>query len=1128
MLRPALALLTAATLLGPAPALRAQGVASTAHADFPNFESGPVRPLLLSADGATLYALNTPDHRLEIYATGVRAPGDVPELTCVGAVFTGLEPVAMAAHPDDPDILFVANHVSDSVSVVDVSVGRVLATIPVGDEPQDLLVTDDALVVACARTPLTPDLVAPADFVDNSVVFVGLDAPWAVQDVVGIPGHRPRALALRDGVVLVVPQNSGNHTTVLSEEEADDLGLGQLDLDAFDTPFELNPVLASPDLSAANGFLNTDFLSPINGWRIPTTGRIVFDHEYPALVPQLEDRDVQRIDATTRALLDDFTDGVGTTLLGMALNPVDASLWVVGTDARNRTRFEPVINGAAHDNRVSIVDADGSLREVVSLAPPFTGQQHAQPVSVAFSAGSGRVPSRAYVAALGSSTVVVLDAASGALVDELDVGLLPLGLAVDDAHGLLYVFTRGDNTIQAYDLASHAPAGRPRPLAYDPEPAAIASGRIHMYDARSSSGAGTDNLSCASCHVFGHTDGLAWDLGNPEGGFGYFFPDIAGGLFSFEGEKLATKKSLMTHPMKGPMVTQSLRNLGDTNGAPFHWRGDRRFFHMFQGAFEGLLGGSGISDRAMQEYTTFVESLTFAGNPLQPRDREHVGAAADGRDTFGATPGVNGKPYNPLIPGNVTCDDCHRVDLAGGSDFSGSQATVNFDGPSQLFNSATLRGMHEKEFWQLTGFGTAHDGSLGGLLGFLEGSLGGNENFPLLDAQDKLDVVEFMKAWDTGVAPLVGVQHSADAADVATLQAFLDLAEARAELALADIDLIAHVQLPGATGPQTLGLLYGPLDAQPGSPWVYTSDTGRSIDRAGLVQLVGAGVARLHLTCVPPGTGRRLALDRDEDGLLDGVERFLGTSTTSPDTDADGYDDGLEHALGSNPRVADAFLPGDVTAPTVELAEARQVFANTATLHARLDEPARVQIDLGSSAGASDLGVFSDEALRRRHDVILDGLPAGSEVFFQVTARDTNGNAGVAQGSFTTAPPLFRVADMTLQAEGTGPYTMTATVTVVDQDGAPVEDLPVRLLWAGDLGGADYFPPVETTGADGVATFVHGPIDPAGPTTISCSPSHMGSNNPTHAFFIGLGGDEPTFFYDQSANGVNYRSVELP
>jgi hypothetical protein len=134
-------------------------------------------------------------------------------------------------------------------------------------------------------------------------------------------------------------------------------------------------------------------------------------------------------------------------------------------------------------------------------------------------------------------------------------------------------------------------------LPYDPEPPAVADGRTHLYDGRSSTGHGSDNFSCASCHVFGHLDQLGWDLGDSSGSFAYLFPDL------IDGQGSAVDLGLPgMNPMKGPMTTQSLR--GSADDLPLHWRGDRRFVHQFQGAFEGLNGGSGITSAEMPSRPT--------------------------------------------------------------------------------------------------------------------------------------------------------------------------------------------------------------------------------------------------------------------------------------------------------------------------------------------------------------------------------------------------------------------------------------------------------------------------------------------------------------------------------------------
>ena len=102
-------------------------------ASFTTFETGPVRPMALSADGTRLYVTNTPDNRLEIFAV------DASGLTPIGVVDVGVEPCAVALRDDTE--AWVVNHLSDSVSIVDLSLTppRVVRTVLVGDEPRDIV-----------------------------------------------------------------------------------------------------------------------------------------------------------------------------------------------------------------------------------------------------------------------------------------------------------------------------------------------------------------------------------------------------------------------------------------------------------------------------------------------------------------------------------------------------------------------------------------------------------------------------------------------------------------------------------------------------------------------------------------------------------------------------------------------------------------------------------------------------------------------------------------------------------------------------------------------------------------------------------------------------------------------------
>ena len=65
-----------------------------ARAAFVAFESGQVRPLALSPGGDRLFAVNTPDDRLEVFDV------DAAGLAHAFSVPVGLEPVAVAARTD--------------------------------------------------------------------------------------------------------------------------------------------------------------------------------------------------------------------------------------------------------------------------------------------------------------------------------------------------------------------------------------------------------------------------------------------------------------------------------------------------------------------------------------------------------------------------------------------------------------------------------------------------------------------------------------------------------------------------------------------------------------------------------------------------------------------------------------------------------------------------------------------------------------------------------------------------------------------------------------------------------------------------------------------------------------------
>ncbi|MFM8409757.1 MAG: YncE family protein, partial [Alphaproteobacteria bacterium] len=349
---------------------------SRAHAagePFVNFESGPVRPVALSSDGARLCVTNTPDGRLETF--GVGDGGLVRD----SSVKVGMEPVAVALHGN---MAWVVNHLSDSVTIVDLEARppRVVRTLLVGDEPRDVVFAGPgrsrAFVTTAHRgqnSPVDPQLSTPgvgrADVWVFDVTASGEPAGDRPSSILTLFGDTPRALAASaDGSeVWAAVFLSGNRTATVSQEAVCDGG-------ASAPPCSIEGISMPGGLPAPN--LNVEGLSqPESGLIVgfdPVSGawRDGIGRDWRgAMRFSLPDLDVFRIDASSDPPREvEAWSDVGTVIYGLAVNPATGSVYAANTEANNRTRFSGagLLSGQAgrghvHESLVSVLGEHGVL-----------------------------------------------------------------------------------------------------------------------------------------------------------------------------------------------------------------------------------------------------------------------------------------------------------------------------------------------------------------------------------------------------------------------------------------------------------------------------------------------------------------------------------------------------------------------------------------------------------------------------------------------------------------------------------------------------------------------------------------------------------------------------------------------
>ncbi|MFM7531882.1 MAG: YncE family protein [Rubrivivax sp.] len=909
------------------------------------FESGPVRPLALSPDGKRLFVANLPNGSLDTYT--VTDAG----LQAESSVHVGLDPVAVAARSASE--VWVVNHLSDSVSVVDVAASppRVTRTLLVGDEPRDIVFggadRQRAFITTARRGQqrTSPDLAGVPGAGDAQLTTAGIgradvwvfDAGNLGSAVGGKPlailtlrSDTPRGLAVSpDGrTVYAAALHSGNRSTAISP---------QLPCDGFDSdrPCTVGGVQVpgSPMGPATN---KAGVPAPRVGLIVKADAagrwRDARQRDWSNAVRfDLPDEDLFTIDAQALSV-SSAVSGVGTTLFNVAVNPRSGAVYVSNTEARNDLRFEgpgtfagTTLQGQLAESRITVVQ--GGKATARHLNKHLNYAQRPAPASAKAASlstplemvvsGDGRT---LYVAAFGSGKVGVYPTA--ALEDgsfdpttlartHLEVsGGGPSGLVLDAGRNRLYVATRFDNGVSVIDLSSG------REIQHltlpNPEAASITTGRRFLYDAQVSSSNG--EASCASCHVFGNTDHLAWDLGDPDADVVRTPVTIKVELGALGQPINGTGDTRALHPMKGPMGTQTLR--GMANHGAMHWRGDRvdgffgrdpratppfdsdLSFRNFIVGFPALLGKESLlATGDMQAFSAFTLAIVPPPNPVRSLDNSLTAAQARGRSFFmgcegtdagtgqPATCGTNGRPLGlghfsagVALPNlGFTCEGCHTLNPAQG--FFGTDGQSSFEALPQIMKIPQLRNLYERvgmfgnppvpgnntgdnahKGQQVRGYGFSNDGTADTVFRFLQARVfnsaqGGRVGFSS-DAQRR-DVEAFMLAFDSDLAPVVGQQVTLDAGNAAVAGPRIELLRARALAPFVSKAVGGNVTecelvVRGVVGSRATTFVLKP-------DGTYARDDGGStLSEAALRDLARTAGQALTYTCMPPGWAPRL------------------------------------------------------------------------------------------------------------------------------------------------------------------------------------------------------------------------------------------------------------------------------
>jgi len=178
-------------------------------------------------------------------------------------------------------------------------------------------------------------------------------------------------------------------------------------------------------------------------------------------------------------------------------------------------------------------------------------------------------------------------------------------------------------------------------------------------------------------------------------------------------------------------------------------------------------------------------------------------------------------------------------------------------------------GPSENMGQQIKGFGYLHDGSVDILSHFLSA-----EVFDLESLDKRQHLENFLLAFGSEQAPIVGQQVTINSENSSAQLTKLELLKTRALITVPrqECDLVVHGVIDGT-----------PRSALYQAAELWQSDSfEEQLNTEQLIEFGTADQQNITFSCVPPGSGQRIAIDNDEDGVFNQDEIDAGTDPLTP------------------------------------------------------------------------------------------------------------------------------------------------------------------------------------------------------------------------------------------------------